>query len=112
MQSSTPAHAIELLDKAFNAGDIDTILRYYDEHAIVLAEPGVEARGPQAIRRLYTRAAGSGVTVRQLQTHVLEADGIALFTSHYAISAPGEPEKPLPPRPSSAGSRTAAGRRC
>lgn len=93
MIAHSPQHAIELLDDAFNRGDVDTILRFYDEAAVVFPEPSQEVRGAEALRTLYAQAAQPGTVARQLQTHVAEADGIALFTSRWSLSAGGgEPQ--------------------
>ena len=93
MIAQGPAHAIEMLDGAFNRGDIETILRYYDPAAVVLPEPGKEVRGKATLRGLYAQFTRPGTVARQLQTHVVEADGIALFTSRRSLSMDGgEPQ--------------------
>ncbi len=93
MIAKNPAHAIEMLDDAFNRGDVEAILRYYDPAAVVLPEPGQEIRGEAALRSLYKQFTRPGTVARQLQTHVVEADGIALFTSRWSLSVDsGEPQ--------------------
>ena len=42
-------------------------------------------RGEEARRARYAQAARPGTLARQLQTHVAEADGIALFTSRWSL---------------------------
>ena len=61
--------------------------------AVVVPQPGIEARGKSAIRGLYAQMLQPGIVARQLKVRVLEADGIALFISHWSLSRPGEGEK-------------------
>ena len=91
--AKSPEHAIQLLDRAFNDGDLDTVMALYDEAALVVAQPGVEARGTEAIRKMYSKMIQPGMLARQLKTRVLEADGIALFISQWTLSQPGQTEQ-------------------
>ena len=86
MPPNTPLETIHALDHAFNTGDLDTILRFYDADAVLLNQPGQETRGLPAIRDLYRDALHSNPRVEQLETHLIEADGIALFTSRYTLT--------------------------
>lgn len=111
MLARSPEHAIELLDTAFNEGDLESILRYYDDQAVLIQEPGTEARGKEQIRRLYAGILRPGNTVKQLTTKVLEADGVALFLSRWTANARERCLRPrLRPR-CSADRRMEAGRR-
>ena len=91
MIATSPEHAIELLDAAFNQGDLATVLRYYDDAAVVVPEPGKEARGKQELRSLYQKLMQPGTTATQLKTHVVKADGIALFLSRWSLSVGNGP---------------------
>jgi ketosteroid isomerase-like protein len=51
MFASTPQHAVEIMDKAFNEGDLDSVLSFYDDRAVVVTEPGKLVRGKQELRR-------------------------------------------------------------
>lgn len=95
MPGNTPLDTIQTLDDAFNTGDLDTILRFYDADAVLLNEPGQETRGLAAIRDLYRDALRSNPRVQQLATHIVEADGIALFTSRYILTAGNAPPQTL-----------------
>jgi len=81
----TPDQVIQALDIAFNAGDLETILQYYEPEALVLPEPGTEARGLDAISALYGRFIQPGLSVEQERTHIMIADGISLFTSRWTL---------------------------
>ena len=91
--AETPRQAIDILDQAFNEGDLNRIMDFYDESALVIPEPQIEARGTEAIRSLYADMLKSGASVRQVDVRVLEADGIALFISRWASSVQGNDEK-------------------
>jgi ketosteroid isomerase-like protein len=91
--AKTPEYAIQILDRAFNEGDLDTIMDFHDEAALVVPQPGVEARGKDAIREMYRKMLHPGMVARQLKIRVLEADGIALFISRWSLSQPGQSEK-------------------
>ncbi len=86
MPRNTPLDTIHTVDHAFNTGDLETILRFYDAQAVLLNQPGQEIRGLTAIRDLYRDALHSNPHVEQLETHIIEADGIALFTSRYTLA--------------------------
>ena len=91
--ASSPERAIELLDEAFNNGDLDAVLRYYEDVAVVIPQPGTEARGVEEIRTLYGSFMTTGTTARQVKTHVVEADGVALVTSRWALVVGDEPPR-------------------
>jgi ketosteroid isomerase-like protein len=93
--ADSPKHAIQIFDRAFNEGDLHTIMEFYDEAALVVPQPGVESRGKEAIRGMYGRMLQPGMVARQIKTRVLEADGVALLISQWSLSQPGHTEKTL-----------------
>ena len=59
MDASLPMKAADIdpaCQKAFNAGDVDTLLKLYDDQRVLVAEPGKPVQGlaRQAISRLGT----------------------------------------------------------
>ncbi|MGV6871963.1 YybH family protein [Pseudochelatococcus sp. B33] len=91
MIAQSPEHAIELIDKAFQEADVEALMSLYDDSAVqvdyVVAADGTEIRGKQALREMYAGLLRPGLfTVKQIKTHVVEADGIALFTSKLSLS--------------------------
>jgi ketosteroid isomerase-like protein len=76
---STPEQAVEMVDRAFNEGDIETVLNFYEDGAVVVTEPGKIARGKGELRSFFEQVLASKLSARQMKTYVLEADGIALF---------------------------------
>ena len=87
MIARNPLEAVELLDEAFNRGDIEAVLEFYEEAAIMVVEPGRLATGKAEIRAAYewifANMKGAG---RQEKTHVIEAGDVALFTSKWSFS--------------------------
>jgi ketosteroid isomerase-like protein len=85
MITDSPEHAVELLDRAFNEGDLDAVLGFYEEAAVVTTEPGKLARGSEELKNFFEQVMGSGNSAKQLKTHVIEADGVALFLSRWTL---------------------------
>ncbi len=91
MLASSPEHAVHLLDEAINRGDIEALMKLYDDQALVTPQPDAEARGTDAIRAMYGHFLQPGVSAHQLVTRVLQADNIALFLSHWTLTTPNAP---------------------
>ncbi len=53
MIMQTPLETVELLDEAFNRGDIDAVLDFYEDDAVMVAEPKRLATGKTEIRATY-----------------------------------------------------------
>ena len=48
MDASLPMKAADIdpaFEKAFNAGDVDTLLKLYDDQSVLVAEPGKPVQG-------------------------------------------------------------------
>lgn len=82
---ANPLETVEQLDEAFNRGDLEAILDFYEEGASVVLEPGRIAAGKDELRRAYEWILSNvkGVA-KQEKTHVIEAGDIALFTSKWS----------------------------
>ena len=54
MDASLPMKAADVdpaFEKAFNAGDLDALLKLYDEQSVLVAEPGKPVRGLDNIKQ-------------------------------------------------------------
>jgi ketosteroid isomerase-like protein len=89
MIATSPEHAVELLDQAFNEGDLRAVLSFYEEAAVVITEPGKSARGTEELRSFFARVMQSGSSAKQIRTQVIEADGVALFLSRWTLNLKG-----------------------
>lgn len=85
MIADSPEHAVEMVDDAFNRGDLEAVLDFYETAAVVVTEPGKLARGTEELRSFFERVMKSGASAKQLKTHVIEADGVALFLSRWTL---------------------------
>jgi uncharacterized protein (TIGR02246 family) len=85
MNVTSPEHIVEMMDKAFNEGDIERVLTFYEDRAVVVTEPGKLARGQEELRRFFEHMMASRPSASQMKTYVIEADGIALYLSRWMI---------------------------
>jgi uncharacterized protein (TIGR02246 family) len=87
MIARRPLEAVELLDEAFNRGDIETVLDFYEDAAVMVPQPGRLASGKTEIRAVYEWIfANIKGTAKQEKTHVIETGDIALFTSKWSFA--------------------------
>jgi uncharacterized protein (TIGR02246 family) len=85
--AKNPLETVELLDDAFNRGDLEAILSFYEEGAAMVMEPGRLAKGKPQVREAYEWILSNiKGTARQEKTHVIESDDIALFTSKWSFT--------------------------
>jgi ketosteroid isomerase-like protein len=110
MIATNPEHAVELLDRAFAQGDLHRVLSFYQDAAVVITEPGKAARGTVELSSFSARALQSGSSAKQLQTQVIEADGVALFVSRWVLQIKGAAERTSLQPQYFASSRTEDGR--
>jgi ketosteroid isomerase-like protein len=87
--ADSPEHAVKMVDAAFNRGDLEAVLDFYEAAAVVVMEPGKLARGKAELREFFERVMRSGVFAKQLKTNVIEAEGVALFLSRWTLQSPG-----------------------
>ncbi len=83
----SPLETVEQLDEAFNRGDVEAVLGFYEEDATIVAEPGTIATGKAELRRVYEWILSNikGIA-KQEKTHVIETGDIALFTSKWSFT--------------------------
>lgn len=94
MFAKTPQEAIQLIDNAFQAADLPTLMSMYDDAAVqvqYMDPSNIEViRGEEAIRALNESLLASGrFTLKQLKTYVTETDGIALLISRWSLAKEG-----------------------
>lgn len=84
MITQTPLETVKLLDEAFNRGDIEAVLDFYEDNAVMVAEPNRLVAGKAEIRTIYEWLfANIKGTATQIKTNVVETGDIALFTSKW-----------------------------
>jgi uncharacterized protein (TIGR02246 family) len=84
MTAQTPSDTIESLDEAFNRGDLEAVLDFYEETAVMVVEPHRLATGKAEIRAAYEWIfANIKGTATQEKTHVIQTGDTALFSSKW-----------------------------
>lgn len=83
--ADSPEHAVEMLDQAFNNGDLEAVLAFYEEAATLVATPITVLRGRAQLRAFFESALRSGSHAKQLKTRVIESGEIALFLSRWTL---------------------------
>lgn len=96
--ATNPEQAVKLLDEAFNRGDLETVLSFYEEGAAVIASlPLRVIQGTAGLRDFFSQSMRSGLIAKQIKTRVIEAEGVALFLSLWSL-APRNPDSTEPAR--------------
>ncbi len=85
MSAKTPLETVEQLDVAFNRGNLEAILEFYEDGATVVLEPGRLVTGKAALRQAFALILRSRLIARQVKTNVIETGDLALFTSKWSL---------------------------
>ncbi|HTS36666.1 MAG TPA: DUF4440 domain-containing protein [Candidatus Solibacter sp.] len=84
MITRTPQETVLALDDAFNRGDLEAVLNFYDDDAVMVM-PDRVVRGKADLRRAFKEIMAWQATVKQERTFTLEANGVALFLSRWTL---------------------------
>ena len=85
---------IEKADRAIVAEDFDALLDIYTDDAVLVVEPGRNAKGKESIRKAFEAIAiyfKNGLQVKQNGMQILESGNTALVLANTVISAPNLP---------------------
>jgi len=74
---------VEELDAAENSKDLEAVMSYYEEDAVLVMEPGRVVRGSAEIRGFFKVVFDMNISAKQQSTHVLQTEDIARFTSKW-----------------------------
>lgn len=86
MSKQSIEEIVERMDEAFNRGDVEAVLEYYEDAAVVVLEPGMVTQGKEQLREAFRFLFSLQPVARQLKTHVIEAHDLALFTSRWTLT--------------------------
>jgi uncharacterized protein (TIGR02246 family) len=86
MSANTIDEAVKKLDEAFGQFDLEAVLAFYEDDAVLVIEPGRLARGREELRAFFKRVFALKGKAEQMETHVLESGDIALFTSRWRFT--------------------------
>jgi uncharacterized protein (TIGR02246 family) len=85
---------IDAMTSAFNAGDMNGILRTYEQDAVVVGEPGAPVAGTPALRALFERFIAVKPTFTFLDHEIVEAGDIALHFNVWKMKGTAPDGKP------------------
>lgn len=86
MLATTVDEAVKKLDEAFSRSDLESVLAFYEDDAVLVVEPGRLARGKEELKRFFLHVFAFKWTAEQIETNVLESGNIALFTSRWRLT--------------------------
>jgi uncharacterized protein (TIGR02246 family) len=93
--ATSPQEAVALADAAFNRGDIDAMLEFYEADAVLLFEPGRAVRGRAALADALRSLLTSRPTAAHRKQHVIEAGDLALWTSQWSVTGTAPDGSPM-----------------
>lgn len=77
---------VKKLDEAFGQSDLEAVLSFYEDDAVLVVEPGRLARGKEELRRFFAHVFALNGRAEQIETNVLDAGDVALFTSRWRFT--------------------------
>jgi len=95
MLARTPQEAVDLADAAFNRGDLEGMLAFYEEGAVMLFAPGQLVSGKMAIRDLLKTLFRGNPVAKHDRTYVIESGDLALWTSTWSVTGTGADGTPI-----------------
>src|SRR5262245_29687372 len=78
-------NTIKKLTEAINKGDIETALSLYDDQAVMISQPGIIARGRNAIRTVLEGFVSLKPSLSTEAHQLVEARDIALYCSRWVL---------------------------
>jgi uncharacterized protein (TIGR02246 family) len=98
-----PADIHSKFAEVFNAGSLEGLVALYEPDAVLMASPGPEARGTDAIRAAYREYLAAKPAIQAETTGVnTNAGGIALTHCRWVMTGTGADGKPFEARGTSA----------
>ncbi len=91
----TPQDVIDQADSAFNRGDLDAVLSYYEENAVWVVKPGHIVFGKPALRKEFEEIFRIKPQVVMKKNHVIESGDIALCSITWSLAATASDGTPL-----------------
>lgn len=80
---------VTAVDAAFNRGDVEALLGFYDPEALLVERPGVCVQGHPALRAVFQRLVQQAGGAQVLRSRVLVAQDTALFLARWSIRRAG-----------------------
>jgi uncharacterized protein (TIGR02246 family) len=77
---------VKKLDEAFGHSDLEAVLGFYEDDAVLVVAPGRVARGKEELQRFFSHVFALQGRAEQIETNVLDAGDVALFTSRWRFT--------------------------
>ena len=89
LDTSLPMKAADIdpaFARAFNAGDLDALLKLYDEQSVLVAEPGKPVQGLENIRQALAGFLALKLPIQLTLRHVYENGDIGFCVADWSIA--------------------------
>jgi uncharacterized protein (TIGR02246 family) len=89
MDASLPMKAADIdpaFQKAFNAGDLDALLKLYDEQSVLVAEPGKPVQGLENIKKALAGFLALKLPIELSVRRVYETGDVGFCTADWSIA--------------------------
>jgi ketosteroid isomerase-like protein len=89
MDASLPLKAADIdpaFEKAFNAGDVDALLKLYDEQSVLVVEPGKPVQGLENIRQALIGFLALKLPIQLTVRRVYENGDIGFCVADWSIA--------------------------
>jgi uncharacterized protein (TIGR02246 family) len=91
----TPVHTVAKLVDAINGADLDAAVALYEKDALLVAQPGQQARGASEIRAALGGFVAMKAKLESKAEQVIEAGDVALYLGRWSLRGTGPDGKPL-----------------
>jgi ketosteroid isomerase-like protein len=92
MDTSLPMKAADMdpaFEKAFNAGDLSTLLKLYDDQSVLVAEPGKPVQGLENIKQALMGFLALKLPIQLTVRRTYENGDVGLCVADWSISGKG-----------------------
>jgi ketosteroid isomerase-like protein len=90
MDTSLPMKAADMdLEKAFNAGDLGTLLKLYDDQSLLVAEPGKPVQGLENIKQALMGFLALKLPIQLTVRRTYESGDVGLCVADWSIAGKG-----------------------
>src|SRR5574341_1538702 len=95
MPATTPEQIHRLFEEAFNAGDIDDLMRLYEPDAVLVPQPGSVANGSEQVRAALEGYLALGGRIALDTKLVLTVGDLAYLSNTWSPHGTGPDGEPL-----------------